>query len=451
MPSTSSVLWNSLGGDPSVLASLRLDGGPVLPSRFDVTGLALDAVGVASLAAAELLAARRGGPVPEVTVHSMEAAAAFRSEALLAPLGWSLPPPWDPIAGDYRAQDRWIRLHTNYDRHRAAALAALGLPPGAGRDEVTAAVAPREAAALEGAVVAAGGCAAAMYTRPEWLATEHGRATAAEAPVEVFTAPGEALPLAPLAPGEGPLAGLRVLALTRVLAGPVCARFLAAHGADVLRIDPPGFEEVPALVPDTTAGQRCSSLALDTAAGREQFLGLLRGADVLIHGLRPGALARLGLSDETLRAINPSLITATLDAYGWQGPWRERRGFDSLVQMSVGIAANGERPGPLPAQALDHGTGYLLAAAVCRALTSRALHRRPGAVRASLLGAANHLLTRPPAEGVTAAPSWPEELFETAATSWGPIRRVRCPGRIAGAQARWSRDPGPLGAAPARW
>lgn len=451
MTSAASTLWKLLGGDPAPLASLRLRGGPVLASRFDVTGFAQDAVGVASLAVAELLAARLGAPLGAVEVDSVDAAAAFRSEALLAPQGWSLPPPWDPIAGDYQARDRWLRLHTNYDHHRAAAFAALGLPASAGRAEVTAAVARSDAASIEAAVVEAGGCAAAMYTRDEWLATAHGRATATEEPIALTTRPTVAAPLAPLTAGEAPLAGVRVLELTRVLAGPVCARFLAAHGADVLRIDPPGFVEVAALVPDTTAGKRCASLALDTDEGRARFFELVRGADVLLHGLRPGALARLGLDEETLRALNPSLITATLDAYGWQGPWRERRGFDSLVQMSAGIAAHNASPAPLPAQALDHGTGYLLAAAIGRALTGRALHQRPAAIRASLLGAANHLIARGPTDPVGSAPPWPDHVLETADTAWGPVRRVRCPGRIAGTTARWTHAPGPLGSASPRW
>ena len=142
---------------------------------------------------------------------------------------------------------------------------------------------------------------------------------------------------------------MRVLDLTRVIGAPVCTKFLAAYGAEVLRIDPPDFAEVPALLPEVTAGKRTAALDLTTAADRGTFEDLVAGADVLVSGLRADALARLGYSDDTLTALNPALNLASLNAYGWDGPWRDRRGFDSLVQMSCGIAAarHGQgRPGP---------------------------------------------------------------------------------------------------------
>ncbi len=188
-----------------------------------------------------------------------------------------------------------------------------------------------------------------------------------------------------------------MLDLTRVIAGPVATRYLAAYGADVLRIDPPGFDEVAALLPESTAGKRCAALDLRSAEGRARFEHLVAQAHVVVGGLRPGALADLGLGSAELRARNPSLITVTHDAYGWSGPWAGRRGFDSLVQMSTGIAAAGaaaagtDRPTPLPAQALDHGVGHLLAAATCRALTRRVQTGAAADVRGSLVGAANVL------------------------------------------------------------
>jgi crotonobetainyl-CoA:carnitine CoA-transferase CaiB-like acyl-CoA transferase len=167
-----------------------------------------------------------------------------------------------------------------------------------------------------------------------------------------------------------------VLDLTRVLAGPVATRFLAGYGADVLRIDPPGWNE-PGVIPEVTLGKRCARLDLTQAADRATFETLLAEADVLVHGYRPAALERLGYSEAYRRQRNPSLIDVALDAYGWTGPLAGRRGFDSLVQMSCGIADHGMRrqgagkPVPLPVQALDHATGYLIAAAVVRALIAR--------------------------------------------------------------------------------
>ncbi|MDD9371909.1 MAG: CoA transferase, partial [Acidimicrobiales bacterium] len=245
-----------------------------------------------------------------------------------------------------------------------------------------------------------------------------------------------------------PLAGVKVLDLTRVIAGPVCTRFLAAHGATVLRIDPPGFDEVGALLPETTAGKRAAWLDLSTTAGRNRFLSLVGEADVLVHGLRPGALERHGLGPDEVREANPAMVTARLDAYGWRGPWAARRGFDSLVQMSCGIAAAGmaatgaDRPTPLPAQALDHGAGHLLAAAVARALASG----RAADVTASLVGVANLLIGLPDPAGIGAGePRWSDEDREQRATEWGPAMVAPMPGELAGWPMSLDAPAGPLG------
>jgi crotonobetainyl-CoA:carnitine CoA-transferase CaiB-like acyl-CoA transferase len=249
-----------------------------------------------------------------------------------------------------------------------------------------------------------------------------------------------------------PYGGLRVLDLTRVIAGPVATRFLAAYGADVLRVDPPGFEEVPAILSESTVGKRRTALDLTDAGDRATFERLVAQADVLVAGLRPGALARLGYDLATIRAANPSIIIAGLCAYGWDGPWQGRRGFDSLVQMSCGIAAAGgsaagvDQPVPLPAQALDHGTGYLLAAAVGVALERLARSGRASDVRMSLIGTANALMTRPIPDGpASSRPSFAFTDTEATNTAWGPARRVPVPGRIDGVPARWTIDAGPLG------
>lgn len=443
------ALWALLhvhGAAKDVPRALRTDDEEIFGASFDVTGFARDAVAVASLAAAELLAARTATELPTVEVSTLEAASAFRSEALFEPSGWARPALWDPIAGDYLARDRWIRLHTNYATHRRAALSVLGCSPD--RESVEAAVATYDAATLEASIVAEGGSAAAMYTRDEWRVHEHGRYAVHEPPVALLEHDASCAGLPPLAStSRAPFEGLRVLDLTRVIAGPVCTRFLAAHGANVLRIDPPGFEEVPAVLPESTAGKRCAFLDLHGKGGRDRLFELVAEADVMVHALRPSALENLGFGDDALLAANPSLVVATLDAYGWEGPWKGRRGFDSLVQMSAGIAADAgtDRPRPLPAQALDHGTGYLVAAAVARALTRRAAHGRISRVRASLVGAANHLVARPRPAPLARAFAWPKEQLEPATTAWGEARRVPCPGRIGGVRGHWARAAGPLG------
>lgn len=447
MPGLTEALWSDIGGTPAALDALTRTGPPVvLPSVFDVTGLAASAVGVAALAAAELVATRNGTALPPVTVDTRQACAAFLCEALFQPVEWERPPIWDPIAGDYEAADGWVKLHTNYAAHRAAALRALELGD-ADRAEVTAAVAGRPAAEIEAAVVAQGGCAAAMRTAEAWAAHPHGAAVAGTRPVTVTASSPAAA--SPLEPADRPFAGVRVLDLTRVIAGPVCTRFLAAHGARVLRVDPPGFEEVPALLPETTAGKHCTALDLRDEAGRATFERLVTEADVIVHGLRPGALAGLGLGPEALRRRNPALVIAALDAYGWTGPWAGRRGFDSLVQMSCGIAAaptGGASPRPLPTQALDHGTGMLLAAAVARALTERQRSGAGADIAAALVGTAGTLMASPVPGGLEApAPAWGDGDLEDRATAWGPARAVPVPGHIDGIGTHLAVDPGPLG------
>lgn len=451
------TLWSALGGNADPPASVAFEG-PAggLPSLYSVSELAAAEIGAATLAAAELLAARTGERIRFSQVDRRHAVAAFRSERYLRPIGWTRPAPWDPIAGDYPARTGWIRLHTNYASHRSAALSVLGTS--AERERVATAVLAWDAGALEEAVVGAGGCAAAMRTASEWNEHPQGIAVAAEPLIAVqpAAAPSERLPSL----ASAPLAGVRILDLTRVIAGPVCTRFLAAYGADVLRIDPPGFEEVGALLAETTVGKRRAFLDLRESQARSIFERLVAQSHVVVSSLRADALERLGFSLRKLRDLSPGLVVASLDAYGHSGPWRHRRGFDSLVQMSCGIAAAGQHasgaamPVPLPAQALDHGTGYLVAAAVCRALTRQVERRETSIIRASLARTARLLMgageTRIPGDhDLNAADA--EPWLEQADSAWGRLARVRCPGRIEGTNPGWTRPAGPLGSDPPEW
>lgn len=438
-------IWESIvDGTRFDDSNLRLDGPRVtLPAAFDVTGLAVGAVASAHLAAAQLLAARRGsGPAPEVVIDSREASDAFRAEGRFTPVGWERPALWDPIAGNYPTADGWIRLHTNYPAHRAVVETLLDA-----RDPETVAkrVASWSSTRIEDAVVRAGGAAAAMRARQEWQAIGAGAATADAPPVATTWR------MASGGPGwtdevERPFDGLRVLDLTRVIAGPVCTKFLAGYGADVLRIDPPGFQEVASLLPETTAGRRAAALDLTTVGGGARFDALVAGADVLVCGLRADALERLGYTEDRLRSLNPHLVIASLNAYGWAGPWRNRRGFDSLVQLSCGIAhraaPEGPAPGALPVQALDHATGWLLAAAVTRALTRRLTDSATATIHASLIGTANLLFSLPEPDGEPEPPGIP--LIDRS-TAWGPARVVGAAGHIGSTTPRWRHQAGPLG------
>lgn len=425
-----------------------------LPSCYAVTELAAASVGAAALAVRQLIAAQGGGPA-QVTVDRRLASMWFGWS--LQPVGWERPPLWDPVAGDYRTADGWIRLHTNAPHHRDAALAVLGAP--VERAAVARAVAGWRGADLEAAVVAQGGCAAMMRSGAEWAAHEQGRAVAAE-PLVALTAREGSFHAGWAPTPSRPLAGLKVLDLTRVLAGPVATRFLAGYGADVLRIDPPSWEE-PGVIPEVTLGKRCARLDLRLARDRDVFETLLAQADVLVHGYRPAALEGLGFGEEVRRRLNPGLVDVALDAYGWTGPLSGRRGFDSLVQMSAGIAERGMRwrgvdqPVPLPVQALDHATGYLMAAAVVRGLVHRLEEGRATQARLSLARTALLLIDLSPSEKATVQPLAPATEADLASeleqTAWGPARRYLPPVAIDGAPMTWDRPAAELGSSPPKW
>jgi hypothetical protein len=426
----------ALGSAPGT-GALTITGTGTLPSAFPVTDLAAGSVAAAGLAIADLVGTV--GATPAVSVDRRLASLWFRTS--LRPIGWALPDLWGPVAGDYRTRDGWIRLHTNAPHHRAAAERVLGAQ--ADRAGMAAAVAGWDKSDLEAAIVAEGGCTAEMRSVEAWAAHPQGAAVAAE-PLVAFD-PGAAARSDWKPEPARPLAGLRVLDLTRVLAGPVATRFLAGFGAEVLRIDPPGWNE-PGVEADVTLGKRCARLDLRREADRNRFEALLTGADILVHGYRPEALDRLGYGAAARRALSPGLIDVSLDAYGWTGPWAGRRGFDSLVQMSCGIAEagqawrNADRPVPLPVQALDHATGYLLAAAAIRLLERRLRDGRAGAARLSLARTARLLLDAERTGSMEAFAPETDDDFDAGveATPWGPAHRLRPPLAVAGAPVRWS-------------
>lgn len=422
-----------------------------LPSCFAVSDLA--AASIASVG--EAVAALRsdlGGGEATVTVDRRLASLWFSFSIL--PEGWRLPPAWDDLAGDYRAAGCWIKLHTNAPHHRAAAIRALGCPET--REDVARAVAGWQAAALEAAVVAEGGVAAEMRSLADWAAHPQGQAVASE-PLVTWDAARAGHIRDWGGTPERPLKGLRVLDLTRILAGPVATRALAGFGAEVLRIDPVDWEE-PSLAADVTLGKRCARLDLCAQDGRARFAELLAGADLFVTGYRPDALEGLGLGAAWRAKIAPQVMEVRLSAYGWTGPWALLRGYDSLVQMSAGIAdagrdwADTDRPTPLPVQALDHATGYLMAAAALTALRDAAAGRGLRNARLSLARTAALLAGHPADTRVPFAPAGVADLRDGVEdTPWGPARRLRAPLDIAGVPMRWDRPACALGSHVPAW
>lgn len=430
------------------------------PGQLDVGGLAADAVELAR-AAVERVARARGSEV-EVATSAPLIVGAFDSIGHLRIDGRPAEG-WAPLSGFVEAADGWVRLHGNFPHHAQAIRTCLQVD---GAEDLARAVARLPAAEVEERVTAEGGIATVVRTPEQWQAHPHHLATAQEPWYR--TVEGEnrrALgAIGALSRGSGasagrPLAGVKVLDLTRVIAGPVCSELLACLGADVLRIDPPHRPELLDHYLGHGMGKR--STELDLAAHQDLLHeSLLPEADVVLLGYRPGSLAKLGLDPEALAERHPHLVVGSLSAWGEHGPWGQRAGFDSIVQAATGIAtvygSPDGRPGALPVQALDHSSGFVLAAGVLDLLAAA----RAGRVHVSLLGAARELLDRgvqEPSSASGGAP--PGAVTETTTvdldTQHGPVRTVpvpiTCDGRVltgpisgyAAADARWlGPDPG---------
>ncbi|WP_315834033.1 CoA transferase [Bradyrhizobium prioriisuperbiae] len=451
-------LWALAGGDPSVLGSITLSGAEsVLPSSFRVDTAAQVTIAAAGLAAASIWQAR-SGRMQNVAVDLQHAAIECRSERYLRVDGKPPPPAWDAIAGVYTTGDgRFVRLHTNFPHHRDAVCKVLACKPE--RDDVQRALMQWQGEAFETAAYAGGCVVSLMRSHDEWSATGQAQALAS-LPVLTIEKIGEADPR-PWPAGDRPLSGLRVLDLSRVIAGPVAGRTLAAHGADVMLMSSPKLPAIPWLVIDTGRGKLSASADLTTEEGRATLRGLLAESDVFSQGYRPQGLAALGFSPEQVAQASPGIVYVSLSAYGHVGPWSRRRGFDSLVQTAAGfnhaegVAAGTTGPKELPMQILDHASGYLMAFG---AMMARLRQSREGGswhVRVSLAqtGRWQWDLGRLP-QGLATADLTSEAIrpvVEEAESGFGRLVAVRHSAILSQTPAAWSRPAVPLGSSPPQW
>ncbi|MFO1109238.1 MAG: CoA transferase [Bradyrhizobium sp.] len=451
-------VWTGAAGDPAALDAVTLSGEePQLPSSFRVAAAAQVSIAASGLAAAEIWQ-QRSGETQTVSVDMRHAAIECRSERYLRVAGKPPPPAWDAIAGVYRTGDgRFVRLHTNFPHHRAAVCEVLGCK--AERNDVQAALMKWQAEAFETAAYASGGVVAMMRPFDEWSATPHAKALA-QLPLISFEKIGEAAPK-PWPKGGRPLAGIRVLDLSRVIAGPVAGRTLAAHGADVMLISSPDLPAIPWLSIDNGRGKLSSFVELKREAGRATMCELLATADIFSQGYRPRALAALGLAPEDAAEINPGIVYVTLSAYGHAGPWAERRGFDSLVQTATGFnhaegqAAGIDGPKELPAQMLDHATGYLMAFGAMMAKARQAREGGSWHVQVSLAQTGRWLWNLGRLGDGLQTADYPEDVvspfLEELASGYGALRSVRPSAVLSRTPAFWARPSMPLGSHPPQW
>jgi len=450
-------LWRLAGGAPSSLDAVTLTGSEqVLPSSFRMAAAAQASIAAAGLAAAEIWKLRSGA-AQQVSVDALHAVVECRSERYLR-LDGKPPPAWDPTAGVYRTRDGgYVRLHTNFAHHRAAVCKVLGCE--AEREKIQAALMEWDGEAFETAAYAGGAVVSFMRSPDQWLATPHAKALAG-LPVLTIEKIGEAPPR-PWRGGDRPLAGVRVLDLSRVIAGPVAGRTLAVHGADVLLVYGPNVPGIPWLTIDTGRGKLSTFIELKSEQGRARLRELLAEADIFSQGYRPQAIAAQGFSPEEAAQISPGIVYVTLSAYGHAGPWGERRGFDSLVQTSTGFnhaegaAAGVEGPKELPAQMLDHATGYLMAFGAMMAKARQAREGGSWHVRVSLaqtgrwlwnLGRVADGFARPDVKAEAAAP-----FMEEVASGFGTLNAVRHSAIFSKTPARWARPAVPLGTHKPEW
>jgi crotonobetainyl-CoA:carnitine CoA-transferase CaiB-like acyl-CoA transferase len=450
-------LWRLSGLPEDALSFADLTGSdPVFPSSFAVATAAQSTIAAAALSACEL-GHVRGTPRQRVDVDAVHAACEC--------LGWfsidgRVPDPWDKFSGLYRAKDGWVRIHANFPHHRDGALRLLGLDPAtADRQHAEEAMLCWNALDFEDAAAQAGLVASAARTFAQWDATAQGQAVAAQ-PLFTITRVGDAAPreLPALRAEQRPLEGVRVLDLTRILAGPVGGRALAGYGADVMLVNSPHLPNIEAIA-DTSRGKRSVHVDLKTTQGAAMLRDLLATAHVFVQGYRPGGLQSLGFGADDIARMRPGIVQVSLSAYGEGGPWQHRRGFDSLVQTAMGFnlaeaeaAGQPGKPRPLPMQILDEATGYLIAFGAAAALIRQQREGGSWHVQVALARTGQWLrqLGRLPRGFANDRPSL-EPYAETVPSGFGLLGGVRHSAKLSRTPAAWIRASEPPGSSLPRW
>jgi crotonobetainyl-CoA:carnitine CoA-transferase CaiB-like acyl-CoA transferase len=435
---------------------LTIGGGddPVFVTPWRIAEAGAAALGAVGLAVSDLWRLR-SGKAQEVKVDRHAAAASLRSNTYVLQNG-QRPVSWDPLTGHYPTRDgRHMFIHTNHPHHRDGALRIAGAGD-ATREALAAAVAKWNAHDIEEAINNGGCVGGVTRSREEWNAHPHGQAIARLPLIDIVKI-GEA-PARPLPKGDRPLSGVRVFDLTRVLAGPTSGRVLAENGADVLHVAAPHLPYQSELLMDTGHGKRCTWLDLRQSADVETTRALLREADVFTQGYRPGAIARHGLAPEQVAELRPGIVCVSVCAYGHEGPWSGRRGFDSIVQNVVGLTAvqgSLAQPRNLPVQALDYICGYLAALGAMVGLARRAEQGGSWLVRVSLVQVAHWIASLGTVDAAKGAKEIAEtELARLLMESDGPLGRLRHLKpvvQLSDTPAFYAKPPEPLGTSPARW
>ncbi len=432
---------------------------PILPTSFRITEAAVASLAAVGLAVNDLWELRTGRR-QNIRIDTRRATASLRSGHYLVMEGSPVSQARHSIMGIYPAKNgRWSYIHGNFPNHRAAALKVLGVPEE--RDAVMKAVAQWDAQELEEAIIAAKGAGGMVRTAEEWEKHPQGIAVAVLPLMEIVKIGDSAPePLRSSPQDNRPLSGIRVLDLTRVIAGPTCGRTLAEHGADVLKITGAHLPSLGRQEYDTGHGKLSAHLDLRETKDIAMLQELVRGADVFSQGYRPGTLGSRGFSPDMLAQLRPGIVAVSLCAFSHAGPWATRRGFDTVIQAVSGITHRqgevfpGAAPGPqfYPVSAIDFLTGYLMAFGAMVALKRRALEGGSWLVRISLAQVGRWLVERGevPADQLK---GWTQEFTAEEIQRWtmfsdtpvGRLRHLSPVVQLSETPARWDRTTVPLG------
>ena len=446
------------GWNEDRLDDLTITGGndPILPTSFRIGDTSTAALSAVGLAVSDLWEFKTGRK-QRVSVDARRATASLRSGKYMQMDGAGVSTERNMVMGTYPTKDgRWSYLHCNFPNHRAAALSVLGVNED--RDEVTKAVAKWDAFDLEEAIIEARGAGGMVRSMEEWAIHPQAAAIASLPLMDIVKIADS--PPEPLPDGSRPLSGVRVLDLTRVLAGPTCARTLAEHGADVMKITAGHLPNIGYQEYDTGHGKLNATLDLRDGRQMETLRGLVRQTDVFSQGYRPGTLGGRGLSPEELAELRPGIVYISLSAFSHEGPWASRRGFDTVVQTVSGITQRqgelfpGAIPGPqfYPVSAIDYLTGYLMAFGGIVALNKRIHEGGSWLVRISLAQVGRWLVSQGEIPETqlkdVAAEFTPEEIASWLMVSETPMGNLGHLSPVVGlsdSAPRWSRPSVPLG------
>jgi len=449
-----------------ILAAARLDlsekvypeitgNDPILSTGFPVGEVAATALGLTG-SMAEDIWFRRKGEHQKIKVNVRHAAATLNGIGIQKLPDYKLTVPMSSTytVGFYKTADnRWIHLVGGLP-HLAQGLVDL-LKCDDNRKSIKLAVNEWNGADLEEKIAERELCGVLARSSDEWANHPQGKALK-NLPAVTLSKIADSEPI-PLTGGKNPLEGIRILDLTRILAGPNCSRTLASYGAEVMRIASPNLPSMEPLVIETSHGKKSAFIDLDTSEGVKTLTDMIKDADVFVNGYRTGALEARGFGPNELAQIRPGIIYVNINCYGSVGPWVSRKGWEQLAQTTTGIAyeqrTKSGKPQLIPAAPNDYTTGYLAAYGTLLAIVNRMEQGGSWHVKASLCQTGMWLTRLGATMDMTKATGLSnlENCMTQVKTEWGPLFHLKPAVKLSKTSPKWTKPPVPLGFHKPKW